>query len=161
LKGRASRRDACAEIGRSRPLEHPRPASILTRRLCTLVVHHSLEKGETMRALWFSLTLALISSTAACGKGAAAAKELDELAKRVCACKDLDCAKKGEADIDAWMKKNADTKGTEEDAKKITAAVSEAMDCLTKLNAAATPPPTPAGDKPAAAPEGDKPADPK
>lgn len=89
----------------------------------------------------FSLVSALLVGTG-CGKGAAAAKEVEDISARICACKDAECAKKGFDDLNAWQTKHADTRGSEDDIKRITAAATKAAECAQTLMAAPAPTPT-------------------
>ena len=94
------------------------------------------------RRLWVGIVLALGIGVAACGKpsGADAVKAAEKLADAICACKDLDCAKKaGEAgahELDKY-------KGAKRDAKQddaITAAGERAKGCFAKVSEPAPPP---------------------
>ncbi len=63
-----------------------------------------------------------------CGKNKAVAAT-EELADKVCACKDADCVKK---ETDAYSKKREelkDEKGSEADAKALEEAYKKALDC--------------------------------
>ena len=107
--------------------------------------------------LLIGLALGVLVVSVGC-KGAEAAKEVEAIAGRICECKDVACAKKGVDELTDWQKKHAETKGTEDDVKKIEAAAKKAQDCFIKLGTTLAAPPADkapeGGDK---APEGDHP----
>ena len=68
------------------------------------------------------------------GGGAEIVKAQEKFADDACACKDLDCVKKVQADQQKWVTEHgAAATGSEEDAEKIAAANKKLTDCVTKL----------------------------
>ena len=71
------------------------------------------------------------------GGGAELVKAQEKFAEDACACKDLECVKKVQADQQKWVAEHgAAATGSEEDAEKIAAANQKLTDCVTKLAAA-------------------------
>jgi hypothetical protein len=82
-----------------------------------------------------TLLFAAISLSVAmsgCGKNEAV-KDMEDLADRVCACKDATCAGDEAKKAVELMTKHKDTKGTEADMKAITAAGEKIQGCMQKL----------------------------
>ncbi|MSP16793.1 MAG: hypothetical protein EXR73_09325 [Myxococcales bacterium] len=71
----------------------------------------------------------------------AAVKDADEAADKVCACKDLLCAKNA---VEAFATKHKDATGTSSDKAKIGAATKRIQSCTANIVLAPTPAPTPA-----------------
>ena len=69
---------------------------------------------------------------AGCGKNEAV-KDMEALADRVCACKDVACASEEMKKATELMTKHKDTRGTESDMKAITAAGQRMTDCMQKI----------------------------
>ncbi len=64
-----------------------------------------------------------------------AVKEMNAFADEVCACKDLKCVTDASGKLTDLMKKHAETKFSQGDADKITAASERATKCITELPA--------------------------
>ena len=72
------------------------------------------------------------------GGGAELVKAQEKFAEDACACKDLECVKKIQAEQQKWVTEHgAAATGSEEDAEKIAAANQKLTDCVTKLATAA------------------------
>jgi len=68
------------------------------------------------------------------GGGAELVKAQEKFAEDACACKDLECVKKIQAEQQKWVAEHgAAATGSEEDAEKIAAANKKLTDCVTKL----------------------------
>ncbi len=80
----------------------------------------------TTMALGAALALGAL---AGCGKNEAV-KDMEALADRVCACKDISCASAEMKKASELIKKHADTRGTEADMKAITAAGDRMTKCM-------------------------------
>ncbi|HLU68118.1 MAG TPA: hypothetical protein VKZ63_17665 [Kofleriaceae bacterium] len=89
---------------------------------------------KTIKLFLASVFLAgAVAGTAACGGNEVA--ELEKLADEMCACKDMDCAKKVEEKLSKLEGKEPD-KYSEEDQKKIMAAAMKVASCQAKLQGA-------------------------
>jgi hypothetical protein len=101
------------------------------------------------------------------GGGSDAVAKMTEFKDQMCKCADKACAEKVTEAMTKWSSDMAKESGdkaakmSEDDTKKATAVSEEMSKCMTKLMAAAPPPPAPADPAAAAPPPaGDKPADP-
>ena len=115
------------------------------------------------------LTLGFLfaSVLAACGGNGAADEAMKQLKikkEKVCACKDLDCARKADDEFDNWMEKNLKRlKDGDEPSKsfqkKFKDLEYESRDCMDKLRDAEAakdaPPPAPPAEPPTAPPPAD------
>jgi hypothetical protein len=85
-----------------------------------------------MKMLFVSLALGTLALGGACGKNEAV-KEMEALADRVCACKDVACAMEEAKKATEMATKFKDAKGTESDMQAITAAGAKMAECMKKL----------------------------
>jgi hypothetical protein len=74
-----------------------------------------------------------------CGKNEAV-KAAEDMADEVCKCKDMACAQEATSKGTEKLMKFKDTKGTEDDAKKILAAGEKMSECMQKLTTAGATP---------------------
>ena len=63
-------------------------------------------------------------------KGEKAAKEMESLASKACDCADKACAETVVKDLATFMKANKETKGSDKQVERVTAAFGKAMKCL-------------------------------
>jgi len=113
------------------------------------------ESAMIRRGLQVGIVMALGLLVPACKpSGADAVKAAQGLADAICACKDMDCAKKaGESGAKELAKYNGAKRDAQQDAAE-KAAGQRASDCMSKLVQPLEPPPAP---PPAPAPEGTPP----
>jgi hypothetical protein len=89
-------------------------------------------KMKTMKISLASLAMGFLLAGAGCGKNEAV-KDMEALADRVCACKDVACASEEMKKATELMTKHKDTRGTESDMKAITAAGQRMTECMQKI----------------------------
>ena len=85
------------------------------------------------RKLGASLIGALFLSLG-CG-GNDAVKKMEEMAEKVCACKDMDCMQKVQKEAEEWAKTQPkeEPKVSDEEKKKVEAATKKMTECAMKL----------------------------
>jgi len=93
------------------------------------------EGSPMIRPLSLVLCTTFALALNACkGGGAELVKAQEKFAEDACACKDLECVKKVQAEQQKWVAEHgAAATGSEEDAEKIAAANKKLTDCVTKL----------------------------
>jgi hypothetical protein len=82
-----------------------------------------------------SVVLGTLFLVGGCGKNEAV-KAAEDMADEVCKCKDLACAQEATSKGTEKLMKLKDTKGTEDDAKKILKAGEKMSECMSKLTTA-------------------------
>jgi hypothetical protein len=87
---------------------------------------------KTMKISLASLALSFLFAGAGCGKNEAV-KDMEALADRVCACKDVACASDEMKKAGELMTKHKDSRGTEADMKAIAAAGQRMTECMQKI----------------------------
>jgi hypothetical protein len=74
----------------------------------------------------------LAAGSVGCGKNEAV-KDMEGLADRICACKDIACASAEMKEAANLMTKHKDSRGTEADMKAITEASKRMTECMQKI----------------------------
>jgi len=83
------------------------------------------------RLLMVLTTLLMFAfATTGCDKGRKAAKEVEKMSEKACACKDKACAEATWKELKAVIEKHKKTRGDEEAQKRFATATGAAANCL-------------------------------
>ena len=71
----------------------------------------------------------LVAGLVGCNAGKEQADQFDALSAKMCACADMDCAKKADTELMEWVGKNKGLKVSQTNFDRIKAAASKAVEC--------------------------------